>query len=97
MMIKTLEARFDDSSSLPVKTNITPQYIYQSLLELPNESLAEIWEFIEFMRYKKQRVSSETPSVKLGGLLRDFNVDITENDIARAREEMWSNLGELNE
>jgi hypothetical protein len=42
-----------------VKTNITPQYLYQILLELPKESLAEIWEFIEFLRYKKQRVSSE--------------------------------------
>lgn len=80
-----------------VKTNITPQYIYQNLLELPNESLTVIWEFIEFMKYKKQRISSETPSVKLGGLLRYFNVDITENDIAQARREMWGNLGEFNE
>ncbi len=96
-MIETLETRFEATCEPQLKTNITPQYLYQILLDLPNESLAVILEFIEFMKYKKQHVSSEAPSVKLGGLLRDANVDITENDIAQARREMWGHLGELNE
>ncbi|KHD06879.1 hypothetical protein PN36_12795 [Candidatus Thiomargarita nelsonii] len=62
-MIKTLDARFDDTGLLPVKTNITPQEVYKILLELPKESLAEIWEFVEFLIYKKQRLETHsTPS-----------------------------------
>ncbi len=85
-MITKLDAR--GANFLTERTNITPQDIYKILLELPKDNLADIWEFIEFLRYKKQRILSETPSVKLGGLLRDFNVDITEKDIAQARQEM---------
>jgi len=76
-MITTFDARFDAANFITEKTNITPQYIYKILLELPKDNLADIWEFIEFLRYKKQRVPLKTPSVKLGGLLSDLNVDIT--------------------
>ncbi len=75
---------------------MTPQRIYQELKDLPNESLVEVWQFIEFIRFKNK----ETPSgqiVKLGGLLADYQVDITEDDVSQARQEMWGNLGELNE
>ncbi|EDN66223.1 hypothetical protein BGP_5314 [Beggiatoa sp. PS] len=77
--------------------NITAQDMYQELMTLPNDSLAEIWQFIEFVKYKKQPVIQESHPIKLGGLWRDYNVDITENDIKEARREMWSHLGELNE
>ena len=75
---------------------MTPQRIYQELKDLPNESLVEVWQFIEFIRFKNK----ETPFgqvVKLGGLLADYQVDITEDDVSQARQEMWGNLGELNE
>jgi len=77
--------------------NITAQDMYQELISLSDDSLAEIWQFIEFVKYKKQQVIQESPTIKLGGLWRDYNVDITENDILQARREMWSHLGELNE
>lgn len=74
---------------------VTPQKIYQELLELPEDSLVEIWQFIEFVQFK----SCHTPQrvVKLGGLLRNYAIDITEEDIAHARQEMWGHLGDLNE
>jgi hypothetical protein len=74
---------------------ITPQKIYQELLELPDDSLVEIWQFIEFVRFKSCHVPQQV--VKLGGLLRDYAIDVTEEDIAQARKEMWSHLGDLNE
>ena len=67
---------------------ITPQTIYQELLKLPDDSLAEIWQFIEFVRFKQHEPSSSR-IVKLGGILRDYTIDITEEDIAQARQEMW--------
>lgn len=77
--------------------NITAQDMYQELISLSDDSLAEIWQFIEFVKYKKQQVIQESSAIKLGGLWSDYNVDITENDIKEARHEMWGHLGELNE
>lgn len=75
---------------------MTPQEILRELKDLPSDSLDEVWRFIEFIRYKNEGVSSER-TVKLGGLLADYNVDITEDDISQARQEIWGNLGEINE
>ena len=77
--------------------HITVQDMYQELMTLPNDSLAEIWQFIEFVKYKKQNIIQESSPIQLGGLWHDYNVDITENEIRERRREMWGNLGELNE
>jgi len=50
--------------------------MYQVLTTLPNDSLAEIWQFIEFVKYKKPVVTKAPFSVKLGGLLRDYHFDL---------------------
>lgn len=72
------------------------QEIYQALQSLPTDSLKEVWQFIEFMRFKKSEVA-EARLVKLGGLLANYNVDFSEDDISQARNEVWHNLGEINE
>ena len=77
--------------------NMTPQRIYQELKELPNSSLEEVWQFIEFIQFKNSKETPPARIVKLGGLLADYDVDITEDDISQARQEMWGNLGEINE
>lgn len=68
---------------------VTPQKIYQELLELPDDNLVEIWQFIEFVRFKSCHEPPQQRVVKLGGVLRDYAIDITEEDIAHARQEMW--------
>lgn len=77
-------------------SDITPQKIYQVLEQLPEDCLNEVWRFIEFIQYKNKNVQSGRV-VKLGGLLADYKFDITEEDILKARQEMWHNLGEINE
>jgi hypothetical protein len=73
---------------------ITPQQIYQSVMDLPGERLQEVWQFIEFVKFKEEhRVPKKI--VKLGGLLREHHLNITEDDIAQARKEMWGNVGEI--
>lgn len=72
------------------------QEIYQALQSLPTESLKEVWQFIEFIRFKKNEVA-EARVIKLRGLLSNYNVDFSEEAISQARGEVWHNLGELNE
>jgi len=81
-----------------MSVNITAQNLYQELMTLPSDNLAEIWQFIEFVKYKKKLLKQEVPkTIKLSGIWQKYNVDITEKDIFQARTEMWGNLGELNE
>lgn len=74
--------------------NLTSQKINQLLRGMPDEGLSEIYNFIQQVRSKYPLENSE-PLIKLGGVLSDYDIDITEGDIARARSEMWGNFGEL--
>jgi len=64
--------------------------IEESVLEkiraLPPEKQQEVLEFVEFLY---QRSVTKQPSRSLKGLWADLNVDITEEDIAEARRELW--------
>lgn len=70
---------------------LTKDQIIAALDELPPETLSAVGEFIEFLRFK----SGQPPKrlIRLGGLWRNLP-PITEQDIADARREMWSNFGE---
>lgn len=67
--------------------------IEQTLLEkiraLPLEKQQEVLDFAEFL-YQRNAVKSPRRSIK--GLWANFDVDITEEDIAAARQEMWGNF-----
>ncbi|MCX6028319.1 MAG: hypothetical protein NT169_03325 [Chloroflexi bacterium] len=70
------------------------QKLQQQVLELPQESLPELEEFIEFLRFKFQarkqkKVESHPPLkiVKLGGILQGY--DFSPEMLAEARREMW--------
>ena len=67
--------------------------IEQTLLEkiraLPVEKQQEVLDFAEFL-YQRNAVKSPRRSIK--GLWANFDVDITEKDIAAARQEMWGNF-----
>ncbi|MFQ5641764.1 MAG: hypothetical protein ACE5IR_27630 [bacterium] len=76
-------------------SQITPHKVYEALKSLPDESLEKVWEFIEFVRYS-QKNNDRSGIIKLGGILAEFDIDISEDDIAEARKEMWQHLGEIN-
>jgi hypothetical protein len=65
----------------------------QSLLEktrqLPVDKQLELLDFAEFLAQKSVR---ERPLKSIKGLCADLKVDITEEDIKEARQEMWGNF-----
>jgi len=70
---------------------ITKEDILQTLEELPAESLAEVWQFLNYLKFKMAtRLPEET--ISLRGLLEGYC--FSEKDIAQARREMWENLGD---
>lgn len=77
---------------------MTYQDIYQQILELPQESLVELAEFIEFLRFKADKTEPRAEDaekrpfcpVKLKGLLKGY--DFSPGFIAEGRREMWGNF-----
>lgn len=65
----------------------------EALLEqikvLPPDLKKEVTHFIEFLQTK---VKKETPTVSLEGIWADMDVNISEEDIDEARNEMWGNF-----
>jgi len=70
---------------------VTKEAIQRALDELPEESLAEVWKFLDYLRFKAQ-VARQGQIVGLGGLLEGYS--FSEEEIAAARREMWGRLGE---
>ncbi|MUG96012.1 DUF2281 domain-containing protein [Scytonema sp. UIC 10036] len=56
---------------------------------LPVEKQQEVLNFVEFLAQKNQ---VERPRRSLKGLWADLNVNITSEDIAQVRREMWTTL-----
>jgi len=63
--------------------------ILSGLRSLPPDRKQEVLDFVEFLQTK---TSQKRPYPKLRGLWADLGVDITEEDIAEARREMWGNF-----
>ncbi len=73
------------------------QKIYKQIQDLPEENLAELAKFVEFLRFKAQTATKRSTKktqrlstqqiVKLDGLLKGY--DFTPELIAEARREMW--------
>jgi hypothetical protein len=68
---------------------VTKEQIIHALDELSPESLREVQQFLEFLRFKRQERARE-PAIALGGLLDGYR--FTEEDIAQARCEMWGRM-----
>jgi len=60
---------------------------------LPPDSLRLLRDFVAFMRSRTEQPAPQERIVKLGGLWAG-TPEITEEDIAEARREMWANFGE---
>ncbi len=65
--------------------------IYQEALQLPLDSLLDLAKFVEFLRFKARQEQPEEASelriVRLGGILKDY--DVSPEALAAARREMW--------
>jgi hypothetical protein len=68
--------------------------IEQTVLEkfriLPPEKQQEVLDFVEFL--EQRRPSPKRPRRQWIGMASDLGVDLTEEDIAEARREMWGNF-----
>ena len=74
-------------------TQILKSEITSALDDLPPESLVLLSEFTTFLREKAGISKSQKNIIKLGGLWADA-AEITEEDIAEVRREMWGEFGE---
>jgi hypothetical protein len=63
--------------------------VLNSLRELPPERQVEVLDFVEFLR---RRTAARSILRNPIGLFAHLNIDITEDDIAAARAELWGNF-----
>ena len=63
--------------------------LIERLRELPPEKQKEVLTFVDSLN-DKSRARKNLRSLE--GLLEDFHIEITEEDIAEARREMWGNF-----
>jgi len=62
------------------------ELVVEKLRGLPPDQKREVLEFVESLR---ERNGAKKPLQSLHGLWADLGVEITEEDIADARREMW--------
>lgn len=65
------------------------EQLIEKLRDLPPERKKEVLEFVDSL---KTESLAKKPRRSLLGLWADLNFHITEEDIADARREMWSNF-----
>lgn len=65
------------------------QTLLETVRSLPPEKQQEVLDFAEFLR---QKITPKQPRRSLKGLWADFDIQISEEDIAEARQEMWGNF-----
>lgn len=65
------------------------EQLLEELRELPREKQKEVLDFVDLLKEKHGRKS---PLRSLRGLWKGLNMNITEEDIAEARREMWGNF-----
>ncbi len=65
------------------------QQVLEKLRELPPEKQKEVLDFVDFL---KEKNGAKMPLRSLRGFWKDLSTEITEEDIAQARREMWGNF-----
>lgn len=66
--------------------------VIENFKDLNIDKQKAVLEFVKFLKYKQQIEPTSKSSFK--GLWADLNFSVSEDDIAVARQEMWSNFGE---
>jgi hypothetical protein len=67
------------------------QQLMDTISKLPPEKKSELLDFAKHLRDKSEH-KAKRPWKSLMGALAHHNVNITEEDIAQARREMWGNF-----
>ncbi len=67
----------------------TEQAVLNTLRQLPPDKQQEVLDFVKSLRAK---CATPRPLRSVEGLWADLHIDITEEDIAEARREMWGNF-----
>jgi hypothetical protein len=67
----------------------TEQTLLEKIRQLPPDKQQEVLDFVESLQ---QKTSQKQPLRDLEGLWVDLGIEITEEDIAEARREIWSNF-----
>ena len=62
--------------------------IIENLRVLPEDKQQEVLDFVEFIKFKNLLTASR----KMRGMCSDLDVHITEEDITKARREMWGSF-----
>ena len=65
------------------------EMVLEKLRGLPPDKQREVLKFVESL---KPDGGTKKPLRSLEGIWEDLNIDITEEDIAEARREMWGNF-----
>jgi hypothetical protein len=65
--------------------------VLKALRDLPLDKQRKVLDYVESLRQGTE-VPARRPRRSLRGLLADQKMDITEEDIAQARREMWGNF-----
>jgi hypothetical protein len=65
------------------------EQVVEKLRALPPEKQQEVLDFIEFLAQQKR---PKRPIRSVEGLWADLGFDVSEEDIAEARKEMWGNF-----
>ena len=65
------------------------QAVLRKMYALPEAQRQEVLDFVEFLHAK---MVTKQPLRSIRGLWADLDIDITEEDIAEARREMWGNF-----
>lgn len=69
---------------------IIEQAVLEKLRVLPPDKQKEVLDFVEFLGQKQ--LAAKHPRRKWIGSASDLCVELTEEDIAAARHEMWGNF-----
>jgi len=64
----------------------TEEALFQKIKTLPPDLQQKAIEYVDSLQIEAQK---KTPRVSLKGIWADMNVNITEEDIREARNEMW--------
>lgn len=65
------------------------QAVLDKLRTLPPDKQQEVLDFAEFLQ---QKTLTKQPLKSVKGMWNNLDIDITEEDIAQARQEMWGNF-----
>jgi len=66
-----------------------PDTVAEKLRRMPPTQQQEVLDFVEFLEHKRAK---KRPPRSVEGLWAGMGIEITEEDIAAARREMWGNF-----